>query len=55
MRTEYDWCDRLPTLTAERLSLRWLTEADVPDLYAVFSDPEVDGLLRRLHRARNPE
>ena len=24
-------------------------------LDAVFSDPEVDGTLRRLHRARNPE
>jgi 4-alpha-glucanotransferase len=21
----------------------------------IFADPEVDGLLRRLHRARNPE
>jgi len=41
MREAYDWGDRLPTLAAERLSLRWLTQDDVPDLYAVFSDPEV--------------
>ncbi len=31
---------RLPTLTASRVRLRWLTERDVPDLFAVFSDPE---------------
>jgi RimJ/RimL family protein N-acetyltransferase len=33
--------DRLPTLTTERLTLRWLTPADVPALFAVFGDPEV--------------
>lgn len=33
--------DRLPTLPATRLSLRWLDDADVPALFAVFSDPEV--------------
>jgi RimJ/RimL family protein N-acetyltransferase len=33
--------DRLPTLNAERVALRWLTEADVPDLFAVFGDPAV--------------
>jgi ribosomal-protein-alanine N-acetyltransferase len=31
----------LPTLLTERLALRWLTPADVPALYEVFSDPEV--------------
>ena len=41
MQHSFDWGERLPTLTAERLSLRWLTRADVSDLYAVFSDPEV--------------
>lgn len=29
------------TLTTERLILRWLTEADVPALFAIFSDPTV--------------
>ena len=33
--------DRLPTLNAERVALRWLTEADVPDLFAIFGDPAV--------------
>ena len=31
----------LPTLEGERISLRWLTEADVPALFAIFGDPEV--------------
>ena len=31
----------LPEVRAERVKLRWLTEADVPSLFAVFSDPEV--------------
>jgi ribosomal-protein-alanine N-acetyltransferase len=31
----------LPTLETERLRLRWLTSADVPALFEVFSDPEV--------------
>jgi ribosomal-protein-alanine N-acetyltransferase len=31
----------LPTLLTERLALRWLTPADVPALYEVFSDLEV--------------
>ena len=31
----------LPTIEADRLVLRWLTDADVPALFAVFSDPEV--------------
>jgi RimJ/RimL family protein N-acetyltransferase len=29
------------TLTTERLTLRWLTEAVVPALFAIFSDPSV--------------
>lgn len=33
--------DRLPTLAAPRVALRWLTEADVGALYAIFSDPAV--------------
>ena len=33
--------NRLPTLTAARVALRSLTEDDVPDLFDVFSDPEV--------------
>ena len=31
----------LPTLTSERLRLRWLIEADIPALFAIFSDPLV--------------
>ena len=31
----------LPTLTTERLALRWLTPADVPTLFEIFSDPVV--------------
>jgi ribosomal-protein-alanine N-acetyltransferase len=33
--------DRLPTITTERLRIRWLTAADVPALFAVFGDAEV--------------
>jgi RimJ/RimL family protein N-acetyltransferase len=33
--------DRLPTLTAGRVLLRWLEEDDVDDLYRIFGDPEV--------------
>lgn len=33
--------DQLPTLTAKRVRLRWLTEADIPALFNIFSDPEV--------------
>ena len=33
--------DRLPTLTTDRLRLRWLTPDDVPALYAIFGDPQV--------------
>jgi len=31
----------LPTLETPRLRLRWLTEADVPALFELFSNPEV--------------
>jgi [ribosomal protein S5]-alanine N-acetyltransferase len=31
----------LPTIATERLALRWLTEDDIPALFAVFSHPEV--------------
>ena len=37
----YSWGETLPTLIADRVRLRHLTEADVPALYAIFSDPEV--------------
>lgn len=33
--------DTLPTITADRISLRWLTERDVGSLFSIFSDPEV--------------
>jgi ribosomal-protein-alanine N-acetyltransferase len=31
----------LPTLSAERVRLRWLTATDIPALYAIFGDAEV--------------
>ena len=31
----------LPTLETERLTIRWMTAADVPALYEIFSDPLV--------------
>ncbi|WP_439621661.1 GNAT family N-acetyltransferase [Gemmata sp.] len=37
----FDLGDRLPTLDAGRVRLRWLTDADVPALFAVFGDPAV--------------
>jgi [ribosomal protein S5]-alanine N-acetyltransferase len=33
--------DCLPTLDAGGVRLRWLTEADVPALFAIFGDPQV--------------
>lgn len=33
--------EQLPTLDGERVRLRWVTSADLPALYAVFSHPEV--------------
>lgn len=35
-----DW-ERLPTITANRLSLRWISAADVDDLFSIFSNGEV--------------
>ena len=37
----YEWGLHLPTLREPRLTLRTLTEADVADVLAVFSDPLV--------------
>lgn len=31
----------LPTLAAGRVRLRWLSETDVPSLFAIFGDPQV--------------
>lgn len=36
-----DGAERLPTIEGERVRLRWLAEADVPALYAIFGDAEV--------------
>jgi [ribosomal protein S5]-alanine N-acetyltransferase len=36
-----DLGDRLPTLDAGWVRLRWLTEADIPALYAIFGDDVV--------------
>jgi RimJ/RimL family protein N-acetyltransferase len=33
--------ERLPTLTGERVLLRWLDDGDVDDLLRIFGDPEV--------------
>lgn len=33
--------DRLPTIEADRVVLRWLAERDLEALFAIFSDPEV--------------
>ena len=33
--------DRLPTLAAPRLRLRWIEPGDLDELYGVFSDPDV--------------
>jgi ribosomal-protein-alanine N-acetyltransferase len=35
------WKDRLPTIVAERVRLRWMTPGDVDALFDVFSDPDV--------------
>lgn len=37
----FDWGDRLPTLTAPRVELRHLRAGDAPEVFAIFSDPEV--------------
>lgn len=33
--------EKLPTITANRVCLRWLTDEDVGSLFSIFSDPEV--------------
>ncbi|MFY2764430.1 GNAT family N-acetyltransferase [Arenimonas sp. MALMAid1274] len=33
--------ERLPTLTAPRLQLRWMTAVDLDDLHAVFANPDL--------------
>ncbi|HEX8131037.1 MAG TPA: GNAT family N-acetyltransferase [Pyrinomonadaceae bacterium] len=33
--------ETLPTIAASRVSLRWLTDEDVPALFSIFSDAEV--------------
>jgi len=33
--------DRLPTLTTDRLVIRWIEESDAPALRRIFGDPEV--------------
>lgn len=35
-----DW-QRLPTINTSRLTLRWMVDADVDDLFAIFSNVEV--------------
>ena len=32
--------DKLPTLTSERVALRWLEDRDAPALFEIFSDRE---------------
>jgi ribosomal-protein-alanine N-acetyltransferase len=33
--------ETLPTITADRIALRWLTEGDVNSLFSIFSEPDV--------------
>jgi [ribosomal protein S5]-alanine N-acetyltransferase len=37
----FDVGPTLPTVSAERVRLRWLTAIDIPALFAIFGDPEV--------------
>lgn len=37
----FDWGDRLPTLPAERVQLRWLRPEDAAALFSIFGDAEV--------------
>jgi [ribosomal protein S5]-alanine N-acetyltransferase len=37
----YDWGRELPTLSGPRLTMRMLTQADAPEVFGVFGDPEV--------------
>jgi RimJ/RimL family protein N-acetyltransferase len=41
MRSRFAWGERLPTLEASRVALRWLREDDAGAVFAVFRDPEV--------------
>lgn len=43
--TPPDLGKRLPTLSGERLELRWIDDRDLPALEGVFSDPEVARFL----------
>lgn len=53
-QTAFDWGSRLPTLQTPRLTLRPLSESDVAEVFAVFSDPVVvrywDGPLMTSHQ-----
>jgi RimJ/RimL family protein N-acetyltransferase len=40
-QASFGFGDRLPTLDAGRVRLRWLTDADIPALLTIFGDPEV--------------
>lgn len=37
----FEFSDRLPTLDGGRVTLRWLTDPDVPAIFSIFGDPEV--------------
>ena len=37
----YDWGERLPTLRTPRLDLRWIELAEAPEMFAIYSHPEV--------------
>jgi RimJ/RimL family protein N-acetyltransferase len=41
MDSAFDWGAQLPALSSSRLTLRWLRDADAPDVFAVFRDSEV--------------
>jgi RimJ/RimL family protein N-acetyltransferase len=38
---DFELGERLPTIEAGSVRLRWLTQADAPALFAIFCDPEV--------------
>jgi RimJ/RimL family protein N-acetyltransferase len=38
---DFELGSKLPTLTARRVRLRWLTDEDVPSLFTIFGDREV--------------
>jgi [ribosomal protein S5]-alanine N-acetyltransferase len=39
--SSFDLGTVLPTITAQRVRLRWLTADDIPALYSIFGDPQV--------------